>query len=331
MASGKLRVYFTVDTETSMGGAWRNPQHSPLPLERSIFGLYNSRFYGIPLLMDILDEYRFRATFFTEVFCSYIVGFEEVEKVFRNIRERGHDPQLHLHPVFKFYRDYLKGMPRREMDLMFQLLPEEQQELVGEGVGLFRQFTGKQPRAYRAGCYGASEVTLQALRQNGVEIDSSYNLAYLGTSCGFKTPGLNAPAMLEGMHEFPVTVFRGAAASSPKCLEIHAVSIKEIMATIRGLQQAGCSDVVLSLHSFSLLKNLGIRYENYRPDNIVIRRLRKLCGVLAEMSSEIEVGVMGELDLRSIPVPQPQVVPAVGWYLPAMRKAEQGINRIPWI
>src|SRR5579872_2276138 len=191
MATGKMRVYFTVDTETSMGGAWRNPHYSPLPLERSMLGLYNSRFYGIPLLMDILEEYGFRATFFTEVFCAYLVGFEEVEKVFRQIRERGHDPQLHLHPVFRFYRDFLQGMPRREIDLMFRLSSDEQRALVREGVELFCQLNGKPPRAYRAGCYGASEVTLRALRENGVKIDSSYNLAFLGKTCGFQVSPLN--------------------------------------------------------------------------------------------------------------------------------------------
>ena len=331
MATGKMRVYFTVDTETSMGGAWQNSQYSPLPLERSMLGLYNSRFYGIPLLMDILDEHGFRATFFTEVFCGYLVGFDEVEKVFRLIRDRGHDAQLHLHPVFRFYRDFLQGMPRREIDLMFRLSSDEQRALVREGVELFCQLNGKPPRAYRAGCYGASEVTLRALRENGVKIDSSYNLAFLGKTCGFQVSPLNAPTMLEGLHEFPVTVFRGAAASGTRSLEIHAVSVKEVLATIRGLQEVGCSDVVLSLHSFSLLKNLGVRYENYRPDNIVIRRLRKLCAVLSEMSSEVEVGVLGELDLASIPVPQPQVVPFVGWLQPGMRNIVQLVNRIPWV
>jgi len=331
MATDKMRVYFTVDTETSMGGAWRNPQYSPLPLERSMLGLYNSRFYGIPLLMDILEEHGFRATFFTEVFCGYLVGFEEVEKVFRRIRERGHDPQLHLHPVFRFYRDFLQGMPRREIDLMFRLSSDEQRELIREGVGLFCQLNGKPPRAYRAGCYGASEITLRALRENGVEIDSSYNLAFLGKTCGFQASPLNAPTLIEGVHEFPVTVFRGAAASGTRSLEIHAVSVKEIIATIRGLQEAGCRDVVLSLHSFSLLKNLGIRYDNYRPDHIVIRRLRKLCAVLSELSSEIEVGVLGEVDLASIAFPQPQVVPFVGWLQPGMRTMVQLVNRIPWV
>jgi hypothetical protein len=331
MATGKMRIYFTVDTETSMGGAWRNPEYYPLPLERSMLGLYNSRFYGIPLLMDILEEYGFRATFFTEVFCGYLVGFEEVEKVFRLIRERGHDPQLHLHPVFRFYRDFRQGMPRREIDLMFRLAPDEQQALVREGVELFYQLNGKRPRAYRAGCYGASEVTLRALRENGVEIDSSYNLAFLGKTCGFQVSPLNAPTLLEGLHEFPVTVFRGPAPFSTRSLEIHAVSVKEVLATIRSLREVGCRDVVLSLHSFSLLKNLGIRYENYRPDHIVIRRLRKLCAVLSELSCEVEVGVMGEVDLARIAVPQPQIVPSLGWLQPVMRNAVQLVNRIPWV
>jgi len=92
--SDKLRVYITVDTETSMGGAWRNPEYAPLPLERPVFGKYGSRFYGISLIMDILESYDLRATFFTEVFCAYIVGHVEVEKVFKEIRTRGHDPQL---------------------------------------------------------------------------------------------------------------------------------------------------------------------------------------------------------------------------------------------
>ena len=30
-------VYLTVDTESSMGGAWANPQRRPLPASRHVF------------------------------------------------------------------------------------------------------------------------------------------------------------------------------------------------------------------------------------------------------------------------------------------------------
>jgi hypothetical protein len=330
MTGDKTRVYITVDTETSMGGAWRNPEYAPLPLDLTIFGRYRSEEYGIPLIMSILEEHGFRATFFTEVFCSYNVGCEAVAAVLRYIQDRGHDAQLHLHPEQRFYRDFLRGGKRREEGFMFALPAAEQRQLIREGVELFRQLSGKAPRAYRAGCYAASEVTLRALRENGVEIDSSYNLAYLGSTCGFEIKPLNAPTVLEGIYEFPVSVFRVAGLDGYKPLEISAVSVSEIMTTIRCLQQAGCRDVVLVLHSFSLLKNLGVRYEHCRPDQIVIRRLTKLCGVLAELRDELEVCVLGDADLSSLPDSQPHVIPSLQWLRPGIRKIAQAVNQLPW-
>src|SRR5690242_13209669 len=103
MPGDKLRVYITVDTETSMGGAWHNPVYSPLPVEGPIFGNCNSGQHGIPLIMDVLEEYGFRATFFTEVLCSDVIGHEQIAEVFQYILRRGHDAQLHVHPIYRFY------------------------------------------------------------------------------------------------------------------------------------------------------------------------------------------------------------------------------------
>ena len=326
----KLRVYFTVDTETSIGGAWENAG-PPLPLVRTVFGENGSGSYGISLIMDILEEHGFAATFFVEVFCSYHLGVEEVAKVFQLIQKRGHDLQLHLHPVHRFYWEFLQGHPRREKDLMFEFPAEEQQQLIHDGVALFRQFSGKAPRAYRAGCYGASEVTLAALRENGVLIDSSYNLAFLDRTCGFRSRPLNAPQGLEGVTEFPVTNFNSGAPGSYKPLEISAVSVAEIMATIRYLQKAGGKAAVLVFHSFSFLKNRDTRFERCRPDRIVIHRFRRLCLELSRMREEVEVCVLGKADLSRVQSPQQQIIPSLGWFRPAVRKAVQGLNYIPWI
>jgi hypothetical protein len=330
MPSSKLRVYITVDTETSMGGAWTNPAYSPLPLSGPVFGHFGTRFYGIPLIMDILEEYGFQATFFTEVFCSHIVGYEQVEKALRLISDRGHDPQLHLHPIYWFYREALAGRSRREIDLMFQLPESEQQELIGEGVAMFRKLTGIAPRAYRAGCYGAAESTLRVLKAHGIEIDSSYNLAFLNRTCGFQVPFLNAPAMIEGVCEFPVSVFRVVGASGYKPLEISAVSVGEMITSIQLLRKAGCRDAVLVLHSFSLMKDTGIRYERCRPNRIVIQRLKNLCAALASLKDEVEVTTFGKTDVPCA-VEQPQLAPTVGALRPVVRKLVQGVNRLPWL
>jgi hypothetical protein len=331
MPPDQLRIYITVDTETSMGGAWTNPAYAPLPLSGPVFGEYRAKFFGIPLIMDILEEYGFRATFFTEVFCGHILGYDQVEKTLGLIKERGHDPQLHLHPIYRFYRDALAGGPRREIDLMHQLPESEQHDLIGEGVALFKKLSGVSPRAYRAGCYGGSETTLRALASHGIQIDSSYNLAYLNSTCGFKTPFLNAPALVGGVCEFPVTVFRVAGFSRYKPLEISAVSVAEILETIRQLRRAGCRDVVMVLHSFSLLKNQGIRYEGRRPDHIVIRRLKNLCAALVSLKAEVAVTTLGNADVRACALGQPQIAPALGVLRPAVRKLVQAANRLPWI
>jgi hypothetical protein len=331
MAGKKIRVFITIDTETSMAGAWNNPAYEPLPFDLPVFGKIGARFYGIPLMMDILDAHGFRATFFTEMFCSYTLGPGEVERACSEILRRGHDCQLHLHPIYRFYRDAKAGKGRREMDFMFRLSPAEQREFIGEGVELFRKFTGKPPRAYRAGCYAASEETLGALREHGLLIDSSYNLTYLGQTCNFVTQGLNAPVAIDSVYEFPVTVFRVAGTSGYKPLEISAVSVKEILSTLEALREAGCHSAVLVLHSFSLLKNLGVRFEQATPDHIVIQRFKRLCTALAERREEIEVGVLGETDVHTVPLPQPQVIPSIGWVQPAMRKLVQAANRLPWL
>lgn len=330
MAADKIRVYFTIDVETSMGGSWNDPGYEPLGLERTVFAKYDSRFYGIPLIMDILEEHGFRGTFFTEVFSAYAVGQDEWSKVFRMIRTRGHDAQLHLHPVFRFYRDRSAGKPARHLDLMHKLSVGEQREFIREGIALFTSMNGRAPRAFRAGCYGASEATLQILSENGVLIDSSYNLAYLGNICGFKIRPLNAPTMIGGVYEFPLTVFRVFGSNRYRMLEIGAVSVSEALATIRLLQATGCKDVVLSLHSFSFLKTVDIRYRRCRPDYILIQRMRSLCRALGALREEIEVRCLGEIDLPFKPLPQPQVIPSMGFVRPTMRTVVQGINRLAW-
>src|SRR6185437_12155933 len=100
--------------------------------------------------------------------------------------------------------------------------------LIAEGAHLFQQLSGTKPRAYRAGCYAASEVTLAALRENGIVIDSSYNLSALDKTCGFRFRPLNAPRVLEGVCEFPVTNFLSGPLRRYKPLEISAVSVPEI-------------------------------------------------------------------------------------------------------
>src|ERR1700675_1361305 len=173
-----VNIYITVDTETSLGGAWTSPELRPVAPALSVLGRIGPDLYGVPLIMDILEQHDLRATFFTEVLARDVVGPSELAEAYSSIKQRGQDPQLHLHPVFYFYHLVKQGMMSREqlppqMDLIGGLPFEMQLDLLKKGCSIFRDIFGSMPRAFRAGCYGASMSTLAALEKIGIFYDSS--------------------------------------------------------------------------------------------------------------------------------------------------------------
>src|SRR5262249_6266601 len=104
-----VNVYITIDAECSLGGAWENPRWRPVGADRAVMGLIGSKCYGIPLIMDILEEHGLRGTFFTEVCARDVVNTSDLDAAYRSIRDRAHDAQLHLHPVFHFYNRVAQG------------------------------------------------------------------------------------------------------------------------------------------------------------------------------------------------------------------------------
>jgi hypothetical protein len=69
------------------------------------------------------------------------------------------------------------------MDLIGSLPFEKQLELLEMGRSIFLDIFCSPPSAFRAACYGASTSTLDALERIGIQYDSSFNAACLGSSC----------------------------------------------------------------------------------------------------------------------------------------------------
>lgn len=62
----KTNVYFTVDTEASMGGALDHAKRRPVPALRHVFCRIGDQEYGIPLIVRLLRRHGFQGTFFVE-------------------------------------------------------------------------------------------------------------------------------------------------------------------------------------------------------------------------------------------------------------------------
>jgi hypothetical protein len=333
-----LEVYLTIDTECSMGGAWDTPQAEPVPPERAILGRIGTQFYGTPLIMDILEQHGLRGTFFIEMLATHVVPEQQLADAYGEIVRRGHDPQLHLHPVYHYHRLFRRKAISREqlpprMDLIGSLPLEMQLQLLEEGSRLFHQFAGRAPLAFRAGCFGGSSSTLAALSKLGLRYDSSFNAAFLGSSCLMDSHRpINTPWHDNGVWEVPVTNFETGLWKMRgfKPLDIGAVSLPEMKRVLEEAERLEMRTVVFLMHSFTLFKKADPQFRSLRPDRLVIRRFRELCKFLGESSGRLKVVTFADKpDFSS--ASRPSAVPRVGALLSSCRKVIQGVNRAYWI
>lgn len=333
-----IEVHLTVDTECSMGGAWEVEQYQPVPPERAILGKIGSKYFGTPLITEILERYELRATFFLEVFAAQVFNDSQLVDAYRELARSGHDLQLHLHPVYHYYHLFIQGEISRDrlpprMDLIGSHSLDTQIELLKKGSSLFHSLVGRCATAFRAGCFGASNSTLAALSRIEILYDSSFNASFLGSSCLMDAGRpANTPWQEHGVWEVPVTNFETGSWKfrGLKPLDIAAVSFLEMKRVLEQCERLGTGPTVFLLHSFTLFKKADVQFTQLRPDYLVIRRFHKLCKFLKENSDRFKVVTFADRGHLNDSPGSPRV-PRLGSFLPAGRKIVQGVNRIPWI
>ena len=331
-------VFLTFDVECSLGGAWDNPALHPVPPERSILGKIRSAYYGTPLIMDILEENGLRGTFFVEVFAGLDAYRSELANAYQELSRRGHDVQLHLHPVHFYYQMLREKQLGRDQfppdkDMIGSLPAETQRQLLTQGISLFQEMVGKSPIAFRAGNFGASDTTLDMLSDVGIHFDSSFNASYVQAGCRLTSAGtVNASWQHNGVAEVPVTNFRVGPSSLKrlKQLNINAVSLWEMTKVLCQAEPLGLTNVNFIGHSFSLFKVADVQFLKLRPDRLILRRFQGLCNFLKQHASQFRVITFSDIQFNSL-LGAEKAVPSVGTVAPVFRKAIQAINRFHWV
>lgn len=294
--------------------------------------------WGTGFLAAELSRHGLRATFFTEMFAAEVFGEEPLRRVAGGLLAAGQDVQLHLHPIFLRYAECLaKGaeFPPARIgawpDAFTSYDEQEQGRLVDRGAELFRHIVGCEAGAFRAGGYMADRTTLRCLARAGIRLDSSANPAYPASFPGISmVPNQACP--LEGVWEVPVTVARThfPDRGSLKHLEISALSFGELRSVLCSAHRGGLRQVVLMFHSFGAVKARDAGYERFRPDRLVIGRLRRLFRFLAENPSSFRVRTFSELTQDTALEAWSGgtlSLPDLGPVRPFLRKAVQAVNR----
>ncbi|HEU4410809.1 MAG TPA: hypothetical protein VFS43_36490 [Polyangiaceae bacterium] len=333
--SAPTRVYFTVDVECSeerlLGGAWR----PPLGYDLRVWGRLSNqrRPLGIELIMGELDAVGARGTFFVEPLGAHHFGREGLAEVCRAIAERGHDVQLHTHPVQRRAAFHSEGGAPDPDDIGAYPL-DRQVAMLREGVDLLAEAGAPRERllGFRAGNFGASNETWRAMAEAGLRVSSNYNPCYFGRNCKMRSPLAQAGLFATdapGVYELPVSTFVEAGGGF-RHLQITAVSLRETLDALRQYRALGVGEVTLVTHSFEFFFLDSHEKKTGRPIELNIDRMRGICRFVAENPGEFAFDTVGDLAARL-----PAELPARDFELPrgkpwlrAGRFAEQGYKRL---
>jgi hypothetical protein len=340
----KTKIYFTVDTESSLGGAWQRPDRRPLDLSRRVFCRIGGEEFGIPLLARIMGEFGFCGTYFVETLATRCLGQDEMKSIFDFLLWHGQDIQLHAHPGFWFYSELQdarrKGAPYsvcQPADMIGHYAPDAQMVLLSEGICFFEALAGYRPTAFRAGNYAGSRSMMRCLRELGICLDSSFNPCY-HPETSFPGDRLepNRIQNIEGVWEFPVTVARTRLPEGHKGFKFAdcaALSFAEVRTMLEAAWGAGQEHFVMVFHSFSAVKARDETYAGMRPNWIVIQRLQKLFRYIAENPDKFSFDTLGNAARHTELLKDASkglIVPELGVRNAIKRKAVQLFNRAYW-
>lgn len=211
-------------------------------------------------LAGLLQQRGIAGTFFLNVYEHRSWGETLVRDLASDLQLAGQEVALHTHPHWAYD-------PARTG--MWQYTLDEQVSIVRDGVERLSLWTGRPVVAHRAGDYAADAITLEALRRNGLRVDSS--LFYGNPRSRLNGLGLprNVPSSQGALLEVPVTVYlreerpSGFGDLLPPITSIRKVDADwfvdeaEARAAVDAVVDAGIPFLVVFLHSSSLLGAKG--------------------------------------------------------------------------
>ncbi len=284
-----MNVHLTFDVEVWCDGWDRLDQTFPGNFERYVYGRSSHGEFALPKTLEILNKNGLRGVFFVEPLFAARFGIGHLQTIVKLIQDAGQEVQLHLHPEWtdevpvEVRPAILKDISTKRQHLSYYNL-EEQTALISFGRDMLAQAGCASVNAFRAGSFAANVDTMEALRRNGIPIDSSLNRCY--SISGGDFPGkrdFDTPFVHNGVAIFPVTVFKDGLGSD-RPTHVAACSFEEVKDALQSAKRAGWTNFVIVSHNFEMLKP-GASL----PSWTVVRRFEQLCAFLADHAQDFPV------------------------------------------
>ena len=318
-----MNVHLTFDIEVWCDGWDRLDQSFSANFERYVYGRSRHGEFALPKTIEILNKNGLRGVFFVEPLFAARFGISHLKTIVELIQDGGQEVQLHLHPEWtdEIRPPILANVSEKRQHLSYYTL-QEQTDLIGLGRRLLAQAGCLTVDAFRAGSFAANLDTIEALKRNGILIDSSLNRCYAISGGDF--PGernFDTPFAHNGVIVYPVTVFKdGLGADRPA--HVAACGFEEVKDALNSAKRSGWTDFVVVSHNFEMLKP-----GTSTPSWIVVRRFEQLCTFLAKHRREFPVTGFTKNVATAFDVSAPKP-PSARLSSTLIRHVEQAISRI---
>ena len=331
----KTKVFLTIDTEFSIGGAFKTPQTVQPIGAQNVTCTVSTRSEGLDHLLDTFCRHRLLATFFVETMQTAYFGDVPMGDIARRLVAAGHDVQLHLHPVWTYF-----DHPQWQ-DQLAQVQPNDNlhgrsvEQLVAwmqRGIDTFARWGLPAPVALRTGNLMVDRNVYRAMSQVGLKVAS--NIARAVFEPAEEALRFNAGIhRIEGVIELPVLTYADlqlGARTHRKVLTITGSSLAETRCLLDRAQAGGAPSVVLLTHCHEFVK--GDMRGSLAPDRVNQRRLDEVCRYLHDNADRFEATTMD----RMATWPQDVAPPADPlWSVPpplaVMRLVQNKLNELNFL
>ena len=302
--SMKTKVFITIDTEFSVGGAFADPISNKPAGAQAVLCEIGGKSHGLGFLLDTFATFGAKATFFVEAFNTYHFGDQPMRELALRIKAAGHDVQLHLHPCWTYFKnpdwmDRLKSDP--PTDHMNGRSLEQLKEWLGDGIAIFERWGLGRPVALRTGSLMVDRTVYQAMELAGIRVGSNVGLAVY-------RPADPALHFYSGIHqvgsviEACITTYIDLALgnrSHYRTLTITGSSWNEMRTLLLRAHASKVESIAILTHPFEYVKYKRLDFSGLLPNRINQQRLRRLCEFLRGHADCFEVATMGELAAAS--------------------------------
>jgi peptidoglycan/xylan/chitin deacetylase (PgdA/CDA1 family) len=284
----RTQVVITVDTEFSIGGAFRDWTLCPVA-EQRVWCVSDYKSHGLGFMLDCFAQYGITATFFVEVLNRHYFKRDPMRGIAEKLRAAGHDVQLHLHPcwtVFQYddWRERAQVRTKPGIDAFYGRAEDESLKLMEEGLEIFHQWGLPAPTVFRSGSLHHDDALYRAQARAGIPYSSHVGAAVFDSGdANYRL--YSGRHERHGVIECPILTFQDwkvPGKTHLKSLTITGSNFAETRMLLEQAHREGIEQVVILTHPFEYVHASDLQMSRMRRHHVNQRRLARLCKFLSE-------------------------------------------------